>query len=133
MAYAEISDVQTRLGRTLTTSEQTICTALLNDAAVIIDAYNPDAASDVKKLVSCRMVVRAIGDGSSAGIPMGATQGSVSALGYSQSWTIGSATGGAGELYLGKLEKKLLGVGNSIGSYSPIEEMVISATSGEES
>ena len=57
-----------------------------------------------------------------AGIPMGATQGSMSALGYSQSWTIGS--GSAGELYLGKLEKKLLGCGNSIGSYSPVEALV---------
>jgi hypothetical protein len=47
----------------------------------------------------------------------------MSALGYTQSWTIG-ASGSAGELYLGKLEKKLLGYGNSIGSYSPTEELV---------
>ena len=51
---------------------------------------------------------------------MGATQGSMSALGYSQSWTIGA--GSVGELYLGKLEKKLLGACNRIGSYSPVQE-----------
>ena len=122
MAYATLSDVISRLNRDLTISEQNVCNALLDDAAVIIDAYNMDADEGVKKVVSCRMVVRALGDGASSGIPMGATQGSMSALGYSQSWTIGA--GSAGELYLGKLEKKLLGTGEAIGSYSPIEELV---------
>ena len=122
MAYATVSDVQARMTRQMSAAEQSVCSNLLDDAAVIIDAYNPAADAEAKKLVSVRMVIRAIGDGTDAGIPMGATQGSMSALGYSQSWTIGSGT--AGELYLGKLEKKLLGCGNSIGSYSPTEELV---------
>ena len=46
----------------------------------------------------------------------------MSALGYSQSWTI--SNGSTGELYLSKAEKALLGGGNSIGSYSPVEECV---------
>ena len=54
--------------------------------------------------------------------PLGATQGSQSALGYSQSWTIGSG-GATGELFLGKLERKLLGAGDKIGSYSPVQEL----------
>lgn len=119
MAYATVSDVQARMTRQMAQAEQTVCSNLLEDAAVIIDAYNSAAAMDAKELVSVRMVIRAIGDGTDAGIPMGATQGSMSALGYSQSWTIGA--GSAGELYLGKLEKKLLGAGNRIGSRSPIE------------
>jgi len=123
MAYATITDVQDRMTRSMSADEQNVCSKLLDDAAVIIDAYNADASAEAKQLVSCRMVIRAIGDGTDAGIPMGATQGSMSALGYSQSWTIG-ASGSAGELYLGKLEKKLLGYGNSIGSYSPTEELV---------
>ena len=53
---------------------------------------------------------------------MGATQGSMSALGYTQSWTMGS-NGSTGELYLSKLEKKLLGIGDRIGSRSPLEGM----------
>jgi len=120
MAYATITDVLNRMTRSMSADEQNVCSKLLDDAAVIIDAYNADASAEAKQLVSCRMVIRAIGDGTDAGIPMGATQGSMSALGYSQSWTIG-ASGSAGELYLGKLEKKLLGTGDRIGSYSPIQ------------
>ena len=122
MAYATIEDVQARMTRTLSEDERTVCTNLLDDAVAIINAYNEDAYEENKKIVSCRMVARAIGDGTDAGIPMGATQGSMSALGYSQSWTIGS--GAVGELYLSKLEKKLLGVGNKIGSHSPVEDLV---------
>lgn len=122
MAYATIEDVQARMTRTLSEDERTVCTNLLDDAVAIINAYNEDAYEENKKIVSCRMVARAIGDGTDAGIPMGATQGSMSALGYSQSWTIGS--GAVGELYLSKLEKKLLGVGNKVGSHSPVEDLI---------
>lgn len=121
MAYAEVSDIQARMTRTMTADEAVVCESLLEDAAIIIDSYSVDASIDVKQLVSVKMVSRAISDGSS-GVPMGATQGSMSALGYSQSWTIGS-NGSTGELYLSKLEKKLLGVGNKIGSRSPLEPM----------
>lgn len=123
MAYATVEDVQARMVRDMTADEQAVCSTLLDDAAVLIDAYNVNASDDAKKVVSCRMVIRALGDGESSGVPMGATQGSQSGLGYSQSWTI--ATGGSvGELYLGKTEKTLLGVGNKIGSYSPTQELV---------
>ena len=122
MAYATVNDVQARMIREMSEAERSICHYMLGDAAVIIDAYNPAASCEAKKVVSCRMVERALGDGGEAGIPVGATHGSMSALGYSQSWTIGS--GSTGELYLGKIEKKLLGTGNAIGSYSPTEELV---------
>lgn len=121
MAYATVDDVQDRMTRQLSDSERTICATLLDDAAVLIDAYNNEAEDDAKKVVSCRMVIRSLGDGNQS-IPMGATQGSMSGLGYSQSWTIGSG-GAAGELYINKTEKKMLGVGNRIGSYSPVEEL----------
>ena len=123
MAYAVISDVEARMTRQMSESEQRACGTLLDDAAVIIDAYARSASTDAKKVVSCRMVMRAMGDGNSnAGVPMGATQGSMSGLGYSQSWAI--SNGSSGELYLSRLEKKMLGSGNSIGSHSPIEDMV---------
>ena len=122
MAYATIADVQARMSRTMDATELAVCENLLDDAAVIIDAFRPSASDEVKMVVSCRMVMRALGDGSDNGVPMGATQGSQSALGYSQSWTI--SAGGTGELYLSKLEKQLLGKGNSIGSYSPVQELV---------
>lgn len=123
MAYATTSDVQEHMTRQMSDAELTVCTTYLNDAAVIIDAHNADASLSAKKLVSCRMVVRALGDGEgSGGYPIGATQGSMSGLGYSQSWTLGA--GANSELYLGKLDKKILGVGNRIGSRSPIEDLV---------
>lgn len=122
MAYATVQDVQQRMLRTLTEDEQTVCTNLLADAAALIDAVAIGAEEIVKKIVSCRMVIRALGDGSTSGVPLGATQGSQSALGYSQSWTIG-AGGGAGELYLSKVDRQYLGKSNQIGSYSPLEAL----------
>ena len=120
MAYATVQELQARMERTLTDAEQTICEALLEDASVIIDAYNENAKPEAKRLVSLRMVRRSIGDGT-IDIPIGATQGSKSALGYSQTWTIGSGT--VGELYIGKEDKKLLGASNKIGSYSPTQAL----------
>ena len=121
MAYATVADVQARMTRTMTSAEQTVCATLLDDAAVLIDAYGSAAGADAKKTVSCRMVIRAMGDGGSIGVPQGATQGSMSALGYSQSWTISSG-GSVGELYINKTEKAMLGIGNAIGSWSPVQE-----------
>lgn len=129
MAYATVQDVQDRMNRTLSEDEQSICSNLLDDAAVIIDSVNSNASAEVKKIVSCRMVIRALGDGESGGVPVGATQGSMSGLGYSQSWTV--SNGSVGEIYISKLEKQLLGRGNSIGSYSPVEELVYKEETNE--
>lgn len=117
MSYATIEDVQKRCRRTLSESDKTLCEALLEDAAIIIDAYNKNASEDARKVVSCNMIIRAIGDGESAQVPIGSTQGTMSALGYSQTWTMGS--GSTGELYLSKLDKKVLGTSCKIGFMSP--------------
>lgn len=118
-SYATVNEVEAGF-RSLDDSEKKVCSQLLEEAGIIIDAYNAKASEEVKVLCSCRMVRRAIGEGSSsAAFPIGSTQGSVSALGYSQSWT--NANGSSGELYLSKIEKKLLGVGNKIGVYNPLE------------
>jgi hypothetical protein len=124
MAYATVADVQARMTRTMSADEQTMCATLLDDAAIIIDAFNASATADAKKIVSCRMVIRQMGDGDDAGVPIGATQGSMSGLGYSQSWTL--SNGSTGEMYLSKMDKQLLGYGNKIGSYSPVQELVVS-------
>lgn len=123
MAYAAVSDVQARMLRTLSADEQSVCAHLLDDAAILIDTINVNASDDAKLVVSCRAVIRALGDGNNIGVPLGATQGSMSGLGYSQSWTIGSG-GSTGELYLSKTDRQLLGRGNQIGSYSPTQELV---------
>ena len=123
MSYATIEDIETRTGKTYTASEKVQLAALLCDAAVIIDAYRESATESAKKVVSCRMVIRAFGTDEDVSYPLGATQGSMTAGPYTQSWTVGSG-GGAGELYLGKSDKQLLGGGDNIGSYSPVEDMV---------
>ena len=123
MAYATVQDIEDRTTREISGSELDVCQTLLDDVAILIDAYNSAASTDAKKVVSCRVVIRALGSGSDNGVPMGASQGSMSALGYSQSWTLGSG-GSSGELYLSKTEKQLLGGGSKIGSYSPVQELV---------
>lgn len=125
MIYATVADVEARF-RALSEEEKIKCTQLLADASLLIDSYNSSASDDIKKIVSCAMVIRAGGfndDDSGNIFPTGATQGSMSALGYSQSWTIGGG-GSANELYLSKTERRMLGINNRIGSHSPIEAVI---------
>lgn len=118
MRYAEYDDVTKRYSGS---ASQESIEDLLEEAGMIIDAYNEDADWEPKKVVSIRMVVRALGS-ADVEIPIGASQGTVSALGYSQTWTMAGGT--SGELYLTKIEKKMLGCGARIGSYSPLEGLV---------
>lgn len=122
MAYATVNDVQARLIVTMNADKQRVCGNLLDDVALLIDAYNSEATAAAKKTVSCSAVIRSLAATDDSGVPIGASQGSMSALGYSQTWTM--TTGTTGELYLSKSERRLLGLGNRIGSYSPVEELV---------
>lgn len=124
MAYATVSEVEAGF-RPLDSAEAGKCSALLDEAAVIIDAYNADASEAAKSVVSRRMVRRALGESDAQVVPMGATQGSASAGPYSQSWTISSG-GSVGELYLSRTDKKLLGAGDRACTVSPLEGMVTS-------
>lgn len=126
MAYATVQDVQDRMARQMSDTEEAVASVLLDDAAIMIDATGTTVIDDIKCVVSCRMVIRAIGDGNGS-IPVGASQGSMSGLGYSQSWTIGS-NGAVGELFLTKVERKMLKIGDRIGSYSPVQELVKEVT-----
>ena len=121
MSYATAEDVQRRMVKPLSDDQMDVCAALLDDAGVLIDAIALNASDEAKATVSCSMVIRAMGSQGDLTVPTGATQGSASALGYSQSWTFGN--GATGELYLSRTEKRLLGVGNRLGSYSPVEEL----------
>lgn len=123
MAYATVNDVKQRMLRELSNEELELCEKLLDDAAVIIDVFAAKAGEDAKKVVSCRMVIRVLGDGEESSLPIGVSQATQSALGYSQTVTYASS-GAAGELYISKLEKQILRSGNKIGSYSPVQEMV---------
>ena len=126
MAYATYEDVQIRTGKTFSPSEQASCSSLLDRAALIIDSFavSADKPEAIKKEVSVSMVSRVMIN-TDLDIPVGATQGSMSGLGYAQSWTMGSG-GITGDLYLSKDDRRLLGIGNRIGSYSPVEEFACS-------
>lgn len=118
MAYATYEDVE-KTYRVLTESEKGICNALLDEAALLIDAYNSEASEDAKKAVSVMVVRRAMP--SDTALPIGATQGTITAGSYSQTYTFGN--GSTGELYLTRVEKKLLGVSGRVGAHSPLEDM----------
>lgn len=113
MAYATYGDICER--KDMTGIDEERMETLLEDAAVIIDVYNKSASDTAKRFVSCNMVIRAIGS-SNEGVPIGTTQATLSALGYSQSWT---NSNGSGELYLSKMDKKVLGIGGKIGWTNP--------------
>lgn len=84
MIYASIEDIWRRKGTDI--SDTDYVTALLEDAAIIIDAYNRNATDEAKKLVSCNMVIRTLGS-REEGVPIGTTQTTTTAMVYSQTWT----------------------------------------------
>ena len=49
MAYAAIEDVKAKTTRSFSQEEETVLETLLEDAAVMIDAFAPDADSAAKK------------------------------------------------------------------------------------
>ena len=117
MAYATVSDIEARW-RTLSQDEAAKAGVLLDDAAAILDTLavfdssDPTTAANLKT-VSCNMVIRVM----SASGDIGISQGSMTAGVYSQSWTYSNP---AGDMYLTKLEKRLLGITSGyIGTIRP--------------
>lgn len=109
MAYAAVSDIEARW-RTLSDSEQARAAVLLDDAAAILDAFVTVDATDEEqaallKQVSCSMVIRAMS--ATETDSFGVSQSSMTAGPYSQSWTYANPSG---DMYLTKLEKRLLGI-----------------------
>ena len=116
MAYATIDDLELRW-RPLTADESARAQALLDDAALMLDAVLSAASiQDVEEgalvAVSCNMVRRAMALSDSG--MYGVSQGTVSADIYSQTMTYANPTG---DMYLTGNEKRMLGISNSyIGS-----------------
>nr|DAX27478.1 MAG TPA: hypothetical protein [Caudoviricetes sp.] len=119
MQYASVEDVEKGF-RKLAEEEREKANSLLEEASCLIDTISSNAKEPIKKIVACRMVRRGIGNNDQPQtFPIGSTQGAIGALGYTQSWSL--SNGSVGELYISKQEKQLLGVGNKIGSKSPLE------------
>lgn len=110
MAFAGVSDIEARW-RPLSTDERSRAGVLLEDASAILESLvrvdeDDEGQADLLKAICCSMVIRAMS--ATEADSYGATQMSMTAGPYSQSWTYGNPTG---DLYLTRLEKKLLGIG----------------------
>ena len=130
MAYAEVSDLEARLGRELTTDEQARAEVLLGDASAMLDALMGDAAAekpDLLCMVNCNMVIRVMGIDSAEScrfrIKMessayGVDSMSITAGPYAQTWNYNAPSG---DMYLTKSEKLMLGLyGGYIGTIRPM-------------
>ncbi len=120
MAYATVEDLQRRW-RTLTQAEQAVASALLEDAAVLIDSYGEPKSDDAAMVVSCMVVRRAMS--STTADLFGVSQTSMTAGSYQQQWTYANP---GGDIYLTKQEKSMLGhgggkLGVAIPSYGRLE------------
>lgn len=120
-AYVNVTDVEKRTMKKFSGGELAQVESLIDQVGVVIDAYNCNAPFANKQAVTLNVMARMISN-MDASIPMGATQGSMSGLGYAQSWTISSG-GANGEIYLSKTDKKLLGVSSRIGASNPFGEL----------
>lgn len=119
MAYAEVSDLEARLGRELTTDEQARAEVLLGDASDMLDALMGDAAAekpDLLRMVNCNMVIRVMGVDSADSY--GVDSMSITAGPYAQTWNYNAPSA---DMYLTKSEKLMLGLyGGYIGTIRPM-------------
>lgn len=121
MLFADVSDIEVRW-RTLTSDERDRATALIEDASAMIATLAKDIdVADENQLhlintVVCNMVIRSMSATESDSY--GVDSMSMTAGVYSQSWNYNNPTG---DMYLTKLEKRLLGITTSyIDSIQPM-------------
>lgn len=120
MAFADVSDLESRW-RELSTDEAARATVLLDDASAMLSALVEVDSSDagqaeLLKMVCCDMVIRAMS--ATAADTFGVSQTSMTAGPYTQSFSYSNPSG---DMYLTKLEKRLLGITTSyIGTIRPM-------------
>jgi len=120
MAFADVSDLESRW-RGLSTDEEARANVLLDDASAMLSALVEVDSSDagqaeLLKMVCCDMVIRAMS--ATAADTFGVSQTSMTAGPYTQSFSYSNPSG---DMYLTKLEKRLLGITTSyIGTIRPM-------------
>lgn len=120
MAFATVSDIEARW-RDLTVSEEARAAVLLDDAAAMLSKLVDVDPSDTEqaellKAVNCDMVIRNMSQTSSD--LYGVSQSSMTAGPYTQAMSYANPSG---DMYLTKLEKRLLGITSGyIGSIRPM-------------
>ena len=121
MAFAVVSDIEARW-RTLSADEASRASTLIDDATAMLTALVKVDAADAQQAellntVCCNMVIRAMAQ--SGMDTFGVSQAAITAGPYTQSFSYSNPSG---DMYLTKLEKKLLGV--SIGYIGSIRPMM---------
>lgn len=124
MAFARYTDIEARW-RTLTAEEQTKATTLLGDASVILAGLVAVDAEDERqagllKQVCCSMVIRSMVASASSAYGVDELSATMGPFGQTAHFANPN-----GDMYLTKLEKRLLGIGGGRGrilhpSYGPI-------------
>ena len=109
MAFATYEDIEARW-RPLTADEQDRATELLDDAAVVLSRLVTVDVSDMSqadalKLVSCNMVIRSMVAASSSAFGVDELQATMGPFGQTAHFANPN-----GDMYLTKLDKRLLGV-----------------------
>lgn len=110
MAYADVSDIEVRLQRTLSSNEAACAESLIDGASAVLDKLVKVDGEDQEQqallqFVCVNMVCRVLG--SSNFDILGASQASITAGPYTQQYSFSTPTG---DLYLTKLEKRILGI-----------------------
>ena len=120
MAFAVVSDIEERW-RDLSADEEARASVLIDDATAILSSLvkvdKSDAdQSELLTTVCCNMVIRAMS--ASSFDSFGVSQSSITAGPYTQSFSYSNPSG---DMYLTKLEKKLLGISTGyIGTIRPM-------------
>ena len=114
MPFATYEDIEERW-RSLTVDEQTKATALLDDAAVVLSGLvnvdSEDAEQAAKlNVVSVNMVIRSMVAGASDAFGVDELSATMGPFGRTAHFANPN-----GDLYLTKLEKRLLGIGSGKG------------------
>jgi len=121
MAFAEVSDIEARW-RSLSDDEKSRASVLIEDASAMLSALvnvdaNDQQQAELLNTVCCNMVIRAMAQSNMD--TFGVSQSAITAGPYTQSFSYSNPSG---DMYLTKLEKKLLKV--SIGYIGSIRPMM---------
>lgn len=112
MAFAEVSDLEARW-HSLSQTEQQRAEVLLEDASAMLETLvDIDVADSAQmkllNIVCCNMVIRAMS--ATEVDSFGASNMSMTAGPYTQSWTYSNPSG---DMYITKAEKRMLGITTS--------------------
>ncbi len=120
MAFAQVSDIEARW-RDLSTTEEARAGVLIDDASAMLSALVKVDATDAQqaanlKAVCCSMVIRAMS--ATDADDFGVSSMTMTAGPYTQQRSYSNPSG---DMYLTKLEKKMLGInGSFVGSFAPV-------------